>query len=101
MKKFIFGVVTGSLFVIAISSSMAQQSPHTRYDELRSKVADLIDSGASSIGWKTIGDDVAIRIYTDRYGFRRATIGVRVGDTWEPVAVDGQEALLPPAIPAR
>ena len=100
MKKFSLGLTIGVLVAVALSSSIAQQQ---QQDVVTGYVENLDSFGCGPLdqGWKQISDDLAVRLYTDDYGVRHATLGVLEGCTWQPVAVDGPGAFLPPAIPAR
>ena len=101
MKKFSLGLIAGALIALVISSSIAQQPPRVTTKEFQMDPNDPTDVTPVSPNWKRISEDVAIRLYTDSLGMPRARLEVRVDKRWRPVAVDGPEAFLPPAVPAR
>ncbi len=101
MKKFSLGLTIGVLVTLVLSSSVAQQPPPVVTEKFEMSHTDPTVFTPLSPNWKQISEDVAIRLYTDGRGMRRARLEVRLGDRWEAVAVDGQEAFLPPAMPVR
>ena len=101
MKKFLLGFTVGALIALVISSSVAQQSPRVRTEKFLINPNDPSDITPLSPNWKRVSEDVAIRLYTDSQGMRRARLEVRVENRSQPVAVDGREDFLPLAVPVR
>ena len=100
MRKFSIGLCVGALVVLTLGSNLPQEIK-TVTTEHEMNLVDRVFVQTVGPHWKPITDDVAIRVYTDDRGMRRATLGVMGNGGWEPVAVDGTEALLPYGIPVR
>ena len=83
MKKFSLGLTIGALVALALSSSVGQQPPR----DLTKEKEELVQRHRDAMGptgpraftpysrqVKQISEDVAISLYTDRHGTRRATL---------------------------
>lgn len=55
----------------------------------------------TSPNWKKITDEVAVAVFTDRFGRDRGTLFVKVGKYWKSIALDGVRELGPHVLPGR
>ena len=93
--------VIGAVFVVVSAQrevSEVREDVKRRAEYIRSQ----INPDTSSENWRQLSDDIGLMLYVDQFGNRCGTLYIKVGDLWNPIAIDGISELMGPrALPAE
>ena len=82
---------------VALVAALAFQS--TQPDFAQGRLKALTQPDTSSDRWRQLSDDVGLQLIADEHGVQRATLYVRSGLLWRPVALQGATELGPEVLP--